>query len=52
MSAFPNSPRLINGGILLVDPHSGATQKRSVLPSQQKARARCFDARPLKRSVR
>jgi hypothetical protein len=31
MSAFPNSPRLIKGGIVLVDPDSGAVQKIIVL---------------------
>ena len=27
MSAFANSPRLVKGGIVLVDPDSGAVQK-------------------------
>jgi len=27
MSAFPNSPRLVKGGIVLVDSDSGAVQK-------------------------
>ena len=31
MSAFPNSPRLIKGGIVLVDPDSGTVQKIIVL---------------------
>ncbi|KAF5409216.1 MAG: hypothetical protein Udaeo2_05770 [Candidatus Udaeobacter sp.] len=31
MSAFPNSPRLVKGGIVLVDPDSGAVQKIIVL---------------------
>jgi hypothetical protein len=31
MSAFPNSPRLVKGGIVLVDPDSGAAQKIIVL---------------------
>jgi hypothetical protein len=31
MSAFPNSPRLIKGGIVLIDPDSGAVQKIIVL---------------------
>jgi hypothetical protein len=31
MSAFPNSPRLIKGGIVLVDPDSGAVQRIIVL---------------------
>src|SRR5439155_18028575 len=31
MSGFPNSPRLIKGGIVLVDPDSGAIQKIIVL---------------------
>ena len=31
MSGFPNSPRLIKGGIVLVDPDSGAVQKIIVL---------------------
>jgi hypothetical protein len=31
MSAFPNSPRLIKGGLVLVDPDSGAVQKIIVL---------------------
>ena len=31
MSAFPNSPRLVKGGIVLVNPDSGAVQKIIVL---------------------
>ena len=31
MSGFPNSPRLVKGGIVLVDPDSGAVQKIIVL---------------------
>ena len=31
MSAFPNSPRLVKGGLVLVDPDSGAVQKIIVL---------------------
>ena len=31
MSSFPNSPRLVKGGIVLVDPDSGAVQKIIVL---------------------
>jgi hypothetical protein len=31
MSVFPNFPRLIKGGILLVDPDSGTAQKIIVL---------------------
>ena len=31
MSAFPNSPRLVKGGVVLVDPHSGAVQETIVL---------------------
>jgi hypothetical protein len=31
MSSFPNSPRLIKGGIVLVDPDSGTVQKIIVL---------------------
>jgi len=31
MSAFPNSPRLIKGGIVLVDPDAGTVQKIIVL---------------------
>lgn len=31
MSAFPNSPRLVKGGIVLVDPDSGAVEKIIVL---------------------
>ena len=31
MSGFPNSPRLIKGGIVLVDPNSGTVQKIIVL---------------------
>ncbi len=31
MSAFPNSPRLVKGGVVLVDPDSGAVQKIIVL---------------------
>jgi hypothetical protein len=31
MSAFPNSPRLVKGGIVLVDPDSGTVQKIIVL---------------------
>jgi hypothetical protein len=31
MSAFPNSPRLVKGGIVLVDPDSGAVKKIIVL---------------------
>ena len=31
MSGFPNSPRLIKGGIVLVDPDSGTVQKIIVL---------------------
>ena len=27
MSSFPNSPRLVKGGIVLVDPGSGAVQR-------------------------
>ena len=27
MSSFPNSPRLVKGGIVLVDPESGAVQR-------------------------
>jgi len=32
MSAFPNSPRLIKGGIVLLDPDSGAVQR--IIPLQ------------------
>src|SRR5438552_17389692 len=31
MSGFPNSPRLVEGGLVLVDPDSGAVQKIIVL---------------------
>jgi len=31
MSAFPNSPRLVKGGLVLVDPDSGTVQKIIVL---------------------
>jgi len=31
MSAFPNSPRLVKGGVVLVDPDSGVVQKIIVL---------------------
>ena len=31
MSAFPNSPRLVKGGLVLVDPDSGSVQKIIVL---------------------
>lgn len=31
MSAFPNSPRLVKGGLVLVDPNTGAVQKIIVL---------------------
>ena len=31
MSAFPNSPRLVKGGIVRVDPDSGAVQKMTAL---------------------
>jgi hypothetical protein len=31
MSGFPSSPRLVKGGIVLVDPDSGAVQKIIVL---------------------
>jgi hypothetical protein len=31
MSAFPNSPRLVKGGLVLVDSDSGAVQKIIVL---------------------
>ena len=27
MSTFPNSPRLLKGGIVLIDPSSGAVQR-------------------------
>ena len=31
MSAFPNSPRLLKGGIVLVDPDSGTVQRMIAL---------------------
>src|SRR5213592_3812284 len=31
MTAFPNSPRLINGGIVLIDPDTSAVQRIIVL---------------------
>ena len=31
MSAFPNSPRLVKGGIVLVDPDSGELQRITLL---------------------
>ncbi len=31
MSSFPNSPRLLKGGIVLIDPDSGVVQKIIVL---------------------
>jgi hypothetical protein len=31
MSAFPNSPRLIKGGIVLVDPDSGTVQQKIIV---------------------
>jgi hypothetical protein len=52
MSAFPGSPRLVKGGIVLVDPESGTINRISVPRSQQKADTRSFDDRPVKRSVR
>ena len=42
MSAFPNSPRLIKGGIVRVDPDSGAVQKLTCCNTiATRLRARC-----------
>lgn len=45
MSAFPNSPRLVKGGVVLVDPDSGAVQKIIVLQYNPDTLTRALQSR-------
>ena len=44
MSAFPNSARLVKGGLVLVDPDTGTVQKIIVLQYNQGKLARSWQA--------
>ena len=50
MSAFPNSPRLVKGGIVLVDPDSGAVQKIIVLQYNPDTLSRTLQPQAVKES--
>jgi hypothetical protein len=51
MSAFPNSPRLVKGGIVLVDPDSGAVQKIIVLQYNPDTLTRSLQPQGVKESA-
>jgi hypothetical protein len=48
MSTFPNSPRLVKGGIVLVDPDSGAVQKIIAVQYNPNALSRTLQPQLLK----
>jgi len=52
MSAFPNSPRLLKGGIVLVDPDSGAVQRIIVLQYNPDSLTRTLQAQTVRAETR
>lgn len=52
MSAFPNSPRLLKGGLVLVDPGSGAVQRIIVLQYNPDSLTRTLQAQTVRQETR
>jgi hypothetical protein len=50
MSAFPNSPRLVKGGLVLVDSDSGAAQKIIILQYNPDMLTRTLQPQAIKES--
>jgi hypothetical protein len=52
MSAFPNSPRLLKGGIVLVDPDSGTVQRVIVMQYNPDSLTRALQAQSVRPETR